>query len=114
MKFYVASKFENQLTVGNIIQRLTEKGHVNTYDWRGNEDLTEKAAMEDADGVYQADFVVGVFIDNYIYKGAICEIGMALAWNKTIYILGDWLDAMIFMKLPNIIKIKSIEEIPNG
>lgn len=114
MKFYVASKFENQKVVGDIIQRLTEKGHVNTFDWRGNEELSEITAIEDFNGVYQADFIVGVFTENYAYKGAICEVGMALAWNKKIYILGDWLDKMIFMQLPNITKIKSIEEIPNG
>lgn len=111
MKFYVASKFENQEEVGEVIDYLTMNGHTNTYDWRGGVNINRKQAELDMNGVKDADFVVGIFTQDYQYKGAICEIGMALALNKKVFILGEWLDKMIFMELRNIKKLDKITSI---
>lgn len=110
-RFYVASKFENRERVGEIIDYLQHLGHQVTYDWRYSKIRNEEQAKLDRNGVLTADFVVGVFEDKAIYKGALCELGMAIALNKKIYILGEWLEDMIFLYLPNVQKIKFIEDI---
>ena len=109
--FYVASKFEDQKMVGEVIDILTSLGYKNTYDWRGGEILSTEQAVLDMNGVKDADFVVGIFIENHQYKGAIAEIGMALALNKKVFIIGNWLDKMIFMKLPNVNKVRDLNHI---
>lgn len=111
MKFYVASKFENQEEVGEVIDYLTINGHINTYDWRGGERVNRKQAELDMNGVKDADFVVGIFTQDYQYKGAIAEIGMAMALDKMVFIIGNWLDKMIFMKLNRVKKLDKISSI---
>lgn len=107
----MASKFENQDEVGAIIYYLTERGFINTYDWRGGEVINKTQAELDMNGVKDCDFIVGIFGADYLYKGAIAEIGMAMVLGKQVFIMGNWLDKMIFMQLPNVKKITKASEI---
>lgn len=111
MRFYVASKFENKEAVGHVIEKLGVFGHQVTYDWRYAKVNDMDQAVRDYLGVEMADFVVGIFEKDAVYKGAIAEIGMAIAWQKPIFIIGNWLDNMIFMKLPTVIKVTDTEDI---
>lgn len=111
MKFYIATKFENKKRFDEVRNYLESIGHKLTYDWTTATQQSEEQARLDYHGVKDADFVVGIFEEEHQYKGAICEIGMALAWCKSVFILGDWLDHMIFMKLHFVHKIYNIEQI---
>ena len=113
MKFYIATKFQNKKRFDEVKAQMEAQGHTITYDWSNAKVNDIDQAMRDVLGVKEADIVIGIFEDEYVYKGAIAEIGMAMAWGKSIFILGDWLDNMIFMKLANLHKIKSVTQITN-
>lgn len=111
MKFYVASKFENTARVREVIQELTQMGYYNTYDWTYSDGRNKNQAYLDLNGVLAADFLVGIFEEEYHYKGALVEMGVAIAQGIPIFILGDFIDRMIFMELDSIQKIKSLKDI---
>jgi len=106
MKFYVASKFENTKNVKAAIAKLTEAGHTVTYDWtKALTNNNEDEALKCVGGVRDADFIVALLQRSLKYKGTIAEIGMAIALNKRICIIGD------FIHLDHIEKFSSIDEI---
>lgn len=111
MKFYIATKFQNFDRVQEIRIYLESLGYSITYDWSRATVSDMAQAQLDVRGVREADFIVGIFEQDYKYKGAIAEVGMAIALGKPVFILGDWLDGMIFMKLPTVFKIDEISQI---
>lgn len=103
MKFYIASKFEERLKVRWLMDKLEDLGHEITCDWTdhkyGGEGYPISYAKDDVDGVGSADAYAGLFIDDYYYKGALVEMGMALAGGIPIYIIGHAIDSCIFTNL---------------
>ncbi|ENQ3104250.1 group-specific protein [Bacillus cereus] len=88
MKFYIASTFTNKHIVHIVADRLKQAGWIHTYDWTKNEKATnrlelqligqaEKQAVRDAD-------VFLLLLDGG--KGSHTEFGMALAWEKKIFV----------------------------
>ncbi len=111
MKIYVASKFENKYEVKELIKELEALGHTITKDWTLSTESSPQEAVEDYNGVINCDIYIGLFEDNLRYQGALVEFGIALANNKPIFILGDQLDGMIFMKMPGITKFRNRDQL---
>lgn len=104
LKVYVASKWENKRRVREVMGMLELSGHEITYDWTHQEVDTRTQAIRDLRGVVDADVYVGIFEEEASYKGALVEMGAALALGKPVYILGDWsgIDQCIFFRHPHI------------
>ena len=112
MKIYVASKFEDKERVRDAMFSLKEAGHTITKDWTTSTGFILKEAFEDLNGVRDCDIFIGFFDNPDIkYKGAIAELGMAIALGKSCYIIGNELDDMIFILLPIIQQAKNIHEV---
>ena len=81
MRFYVGSKFEERLKVRWLMDRLEDLGHEITFDWTTEHYQNKEETPEDAEecihGVFDAHAYVGLFIEDYHYKGALVELGVA-------------------------------------
>ena len=90
MKFYIASKLENHAQVSYLADKLKSAGWTHTYDWTGHgstkessiETLKEIGRMEYS-GVKEADVVIILTPQG---RGTHTELGMAIAFNKRIYL----------------------------
>lgn len=107
-RIYVAGKWEEKDRVRQVQEQLKAAGHTITYDWtRANGDNNavgsrQAFAMADRSGVFEADVFVGVFEKDLKYIGALTEMGMAVAMDIPIYILGNSIDSNIFLELPEV------------
>jgi nucleoside 2-deoxyribosyltransferase len=90
MKFYIASKLENYEQVKYLAGKLKSAGWIHTYDWtvhgsvKGTsiKTLAETGKME-YNGVKEADVVIILTPQG---RGTHTEFGMAIAFNKQIYL----------------------------
>lgn len=114
MKFYIASTFTNKPLVRFVADKLKQAGWIHTYDWTKNEKATNKLELErigqaEKQAVREADVFL-LLLDGG--KGSHTEFGMALAWNKKVYLYSKnhFLDTT-FYHLPEVHIVKgSIEE----
>lgn len=117
MKIYVAAKFEEAPRVQKLYKILRERGHEITHDWT-TEDASKysgadlaaykaECAYNDYLGVKHCDLCL-VLNHDKLYGGA-AEMGMAIAWNKKIVVVGESIRENIFFHLKNMIKPKSTE-----
>lgn len=89
MKFYIATKLENDADHNLLRDYLVGRGHSITYDWTKHgsvketslERITEVAVLE-FNGVRDADFVVVIWPGG---RGTHVELGMAIALCKKIF-----------------------------
>lgn len=104
LKCYVASKFENKRTVQQYMDLLKQAGCLITHDWVAADIASRKQAMLDLRGVADCDVFIGIFDQEVAYKGALVELGAALALGKPVYIVGNWsgMQECIFFKHPGI------------
>lgn len=109
LKIYVAGKWQDRFEVRTIQTILRDAGHEITCDWTDHEYPTENVnemlrhyATADIQGVKDADVVICVFIQKHHYRGALVEMGAALALDKPVFVLGHAEDSCIFMQHPNI------------
>lgn len=123
MNIYVAAKWEEKSHVRLLYKVLTERGHVITHDWtqeeegdRQGEELEKylrDCADKDYEGVMAADVVI--LVDHPRLRGGMVELGLALAWGKTIYVLKNGFDMApvdcIFYHMPEIRHLPGIEDI---
>lgn len=104
MKFYVAGKWEDREAVKKLQEALIELGHTITVDWTWHEKADEgypiQYSIDDIKGVQLADAYVGLFIEDYRYKGALVEMGAALGLHKRVYLIGHAIDTCLFAKHP--------------
>ena len=89
LKIYVAGKYEEKERIREVMNILRGVGHTITVDWTEDAQNTRQQAIKDLRGVADADIYVGVFEKDLPYKGALVELGAALALGKPVYILGD-------------------------
>ena len=88
MNFYVASGLQNKEDVRKVSEQLTLLGWHHTYDWTQNEransieKLQEIGTLEKL-AVKASDVVVVMLPGG---KGTHIELGMALAWDKRIFL----------------------------
>lgn len=95
-KIYVAGRFTEKDAVKAVMRLLEEAGHEITHDWTyetvegltGNAvlDVFQGAADDDMKGVIDCDAFV--LLHNDTCKGALVELGAALAWDKVVIIIG--------------------------
>ena len=104
MNFYVAGKFEEKEYIRLLQDELRELGHTITIDWTWHKEedsgFRSQYAIEDINGASWADAYVGRFISKHDYKGALVEMGAALAMRKSVYIIGHAVDSCLFMGHP--------------
>jgi hypothetical protein len=107
MKIYVASSFLNKDNARLAMDMLENAGHTITNDWTKHHDaedlsLQDRArdALEDLSGVRDAQAVV--FLWPWRFGGS-SELGIALALNKYIIVVGgvQW-ETNIFLYHPDI------------
>ena len=90
MKFYIASQLENFEQVRCLAEKLKAEGWTHTYDWtvhgsiKGrNAETLKMIAQKEFDGVKEADIVIVLTPQG---RGTHTEFGMAIAFNKKIYL----------------------------
>lgn len=104
MKIYVAGKWEEKERVREVQEQLRAAGHTITHDWTMEPvgAVRLDCALMDKQGVLDAEAYVGVFEKDLPYKGAMSELGIAVATGIPIYILGTFCDNNIFTALPEV------------
>lgn len=120
MKFYVAGKWQDRYAVRWLQEQLRRMGGEITVDWTTHDygpngvlatpEQLRQIALEDEEGVRQADAVVGVLLSDYNYKGVWVEFGIALALHKFVYTVGEAGDSCMFMNHPRICKFRTMED----
>ncbi|MCL2462234.1 MAG: toll/interleukin-1 receptor domain-containing protein [Defluviitaleaceae bacterium] len=90
MKFYIASKLENNEQARRLADMLKAAGWTHTYDWTAhgsvketNKETLMAVGQKEAGGVRDADVVIVLTPQG---RGTHTELGMALAFNKRIYL----------------------------
>ena len=100
MKFYIASKLGNYEQVQRLARLLTLLGWEHTYDWtllagsikEIDVETLQSIGQKECDGVKNADVVIVLTPQG---KGTHVELGMAIAFNKIVYICHE--DATYFL-----------------
>lgn len=96
LKFYVASSFQNKEVVRVVSSKLKELGWQHTYDWTRNERADSIEALKrigelEVKAVADSDVVIVILPGG---KGSHIELGMAIAWQKKIFLYSPNLEAM--------------------
>ena len=105
MKVYVASKYQERETIRELYDILRSHGHEITVDWTNHDVFPDDAeeeklgefACDDVRGVQECDSMIIYMVNEHQYKGAWVEMGVALALNKPVFVLGNAGDSCIFM-----------------
>ena len=115
MKLYVAGKWEDRERVSDIMRILRGIGFEITCDWTDHkyedEAYPQQYCADDVQGVKDADLYIGIFVDSYIYRGALVEMGIALGVGIPVWLLGTKQDDCIFSHHPSVKKFKAWEEL---
>ena len=90
VRFYIASRLENHAQAKRLASLLTQFGWEHTYDWTVHGAVKETdmetlkaVGQKEYDGVKHADVVIVLTPQG---RGTHVELGMAIAFNKIIYI----------------------------
>jgi len=114
MRFYVAGKWEDRENVRVIQNALVEMGHEISCDWTWHEKedpgYPHQYSIDDIQGVKDAHFYIGLFEGDFNYKGALVELGAALALEKPCYIIGRGIDGCMFVNHPLVIRCETISD----
>jgi len=114
MKFYIGASFKNSNLVNHISKHLIEKGHIHTYNWTNEiieeetEELLKKFTELEMKGINDADTVIIILPAG---RGSHVELGLALAYNKKVYLYSesgiefDVKDTVNFYYAPNVKQI---------
>ena len=113
MKFYVAGKWQDRELIREIMDKLEAMGHEITVDWTrheypDNEDVLSIWATLDIHGVQTCDTFVVLFINGHRFRGALVEVGAALAMHKRVCVIGNDEDSCIFLKHPLVKKFGQV------
>jgi hypothetical protein len=90
LRVYLASSWEYKDIVKGLMKYLEEKGCTITEDWTTHEDpkREEEWAKRDYQGVEICDVFI-IYEPKKRTSGKYIELGMALAWGKPIYVVGE-------------------------
>jgi len=90
MKFYIASKLENYEQVNYLAGKLKSAGWTHTYDWtihgsvkESSIEILKEIGNMEYNGVNEADVIIILTPQG---RGTHTELGMAIAFNKQIYL----------------------------
>jgi nucleoside 2-deoxyribosyltransferase len=118
MKIYVAGKWEERIYIQQLYRILKDEGHTITCDWtrhdypkKNIEATLAKYAVDDINGVKNAELVIAVAENIANYRGMLVEIGAAIALDKPVIVIGKAINACIFINHPKvIIKFEDMKE----
>jgi len=116
MKIYIAGKYQEREFISRMMDTLRDAGHEITTEWTSHEYATPEIhasyAVDDIRGVQECDIYIGIFLNEHRYRGALCELGAALALGKPCWILGHAEDDCIFMLHPLVFRFdeKDLED----
>ncbi len=121
MRIYVAGKFGEKAAVRKVMKILTDAGHTITCDWTleeklppdvvGRTAMLTQYAVDDTQGVLDADCYVGVFVKDLPYKGSYAELGVAVGSGIPVILIGEYADKCILSNHPLVIaRYPSIKE----
>ena len=105
MRIYVATKWERRDRAKGLIQQLIAAGHTITYDWTAQEQDSPRQAVADLHGVATADVVVILAEEDLPYRGTYVELGVALALDIPVWLIGHGLDQCLFVHHPHITRM---------
>lgn len=93
LSFYVAGKFEDRERVAKVMDTLVTMGHTISCRWVEQVFTTDPAilkeqAIVEVQGIFDCDVFVVLFLDPFPYLNAYVELGMALASNKIVCVVG--------------------------
>lgn len=114
MKFYVAGNYsKDKLRCRYIMEDIKRAGHFVTEDWtdpKYDHAPHDLCCRVDCEGIQNADALILYAVFERQYRGAFVEMGLALAWNKPVYIIGNAIDTCVFTAHPLVKKIHYISE----
>lgn len=116
MKIYIAASYTRIKEARKLGEDLEQREFNIVSNWHQDHDdpidadyLSGSRAIRDQYAIESCDLFVEFIGDEGSKGGRHCELGMALAWNKKIILIGE-LDCCIFTNLPWLPRIKNAEE----
>ena len=126
MKFYIAGRFSDEKTrllIQDMIVKLTELGHVCTFNWtvgknskpyEENVELTKENVLKATKGALEAELFI--MVSHPEGTGMYVEYGLALAEHlrtgvPKMYLTGEYQNCSMFNYHPNVIWKNSLDEI---
>lgn len=103
IKIYLAGKTQELKKITQYANILRSKGATITRAWFEKEDETTsetEIAIEDTRGVREAETCIFIFENKLPYAGAFTELGMAMALNKRVIIVGNGANNNVFIHFP--------------
>ncbi len=103
MKIFIAGSINNISSIKKLMKIIEAAGHIIVHDWTGQFDEKRKQefCLKDIEGIRECDVFIACMEHCKIScKGTLIEIGIALALDKKIIIIGG-IDS-IYMNHPNI------------
>jgi len=114
MKVYIAASYLRKEEAQKLGLELEQKGFEILSDWHQVNEQADyhsgQRAIRDMHSVEQCDLFIEFVGDKDSKGGRHCELGLALAWNKKIILIGE-IDTCIFTNLPYLPRMKNIEEL---
>lgn len=112
MNFYIASSFKNIEQVRKIANELTLRGYIHTYDWTQSEkaaSLKQLAVIgtKEKQAVMNSDLFVMILPAG---KGSHVELGLALSYEKRVYIYSPTSEIYEFDKTTTFYHIESVHK----
>jgi len=114
MKFYVAGKWQGRSAVQQVQRMLIARRHTITVDWTNHtnpeeDSMLQEWAIRDVEGVLACDTYIGLFTGNHYYTGALVEMGVALGLGKRVWVIGNGINACIFLSHPLVTKFPTVK-----
>lgn len=114
MNIYVAGKWQDREEISKIMHRLRSIGHIITVDWTNHVNPEEQSilmewAVRDIEGVRKCDLFFGIFVKDFIYTGAVAELGAAIISNKKCWVIGQAISHCIFLHHPLVTIMPDLE-----
>ena len=102
MKVFVAAKWEDRTAAQDLMSHMKILGLTISYDWTQNDQVSRETALADFDGVMNADALVFWAPLDLGFRGAYVEMGIALALDLPVYLMGPGADECIYIHHPNV------------
>ncbi len=114
---YVAAKLEDHEEAKEAMQLLQSIGFKVTHDWTSwllkhgevTDDALRCRAKLDELGASSCDVLVVLAREDRYFKGAYCELGIAIASGAMVFVIGHGMDDCIFIHHPSVILVDSLD-----
>lgn len=115
MKVYIAASHPNIENAKLLAKELTKTQKFTMVSLWHEEDKepaynSAPRAIRDMLGVERCDLFIEFIGDNASRGGRHCELGLALAWNKKIILVGSD-DGCVFTHLPYLARVDTVEDL---